>query len=238
MATAILTAVLCSTGASDAFSKQFGFNQLQVSLMFIPIGVGSILSAITVGKLVDWNYRRHAKRLGFPVVRNRAQDLTDFPIEQARLEIAFPLFLTAGAFVIIYGWFLTVKLSLAAYVIALFIVGYTLTSSFQVLNVLMVDIYPGKPSIATAANNLVRCEIGAVFSAILLPLSNAIGYGWAYTFLALLFIAFTPVLLIIMKKGPAWRKAKKAKDDKASAVKEEKAQLREAEAASGGRSKA
>lgn len=238
IATAILTVLFCSTGASDAFVKRFGFNQLQVSLVFIPIGAGSIISALSVGKLVDWNYQRHAKRLGFPVVRNRAQDLSDFPIEQARLEIALPLLVTAGIFLILYGWFLTINLTLAAYIIVLFIVGYCLTSSFQILNVLMVDIYPGKPSTATAANNLVRCEIGAVFSAILLPLSNAIGYGWAYTFLALLFIAFAPALLIVMKKGPAWRKAKKAKDDKAKAAKEEKARLREAEAASGGHTEA
>lgn len=203
--------------------------------MFIPIGCGGIVSAFTTGKLVDWNYRRHAKRLGVPVVRNRAQDLIDFPIEKARLQVAFPLFFVAGSFLIMYGWFLTVKISIAAYVITLFIAAYTLTATFQVLNVLMVDIYPGKPSVATAANNLVRCEIGAVFSAILLPLSNAIGYGWAYTFFALLLMAFAPVLLIVMRNGPAWRKKRKAKEDKAKAVKSEKADLRRAEAASGGR---
>jgi MFS family permease len=201
--------------------------------MFIPVGAGSIISAFTIGKVIDWNYRRHALRLGLPVIRNRAQDLTDFPIERARLEIAFPIILVAGGFVIMYGWFLTVKLNLAGYIISLFIVGFCLTSSFQILNVLMVDIYPGKPSVATAANNLVRCEIGAVFSAVLLPLANAIGWGWSYTFLALLFIGFAPMLLIIMKKGPAWRKAKKEKEKKAKQAKEEKAEARQTAAVGG-----
>jgi MFS family permease len=198
--------------------------------MFIPVGAGSIVSALTIGKLVDWNYRRHALRLGLPVIRNRAQDLTNFPIERARLEIAFPIIVVAGGFVIMYGWFLTVKLNLAGYIISLFIVGFCLTASFQILNVLMVDIYPGRPSVATAANNLVRCEIGAVFSAVLLPLANAIGWGWSYTFLALLFIGFSPMLLIIMKKGPAWRKAKKEKEEMAKLAKQEKAEARQAAA--------
>jgi MFS family permease len=201
--------------------------------MFIPVGAGSIISAFTAGKLVDWNYRRHSLRLGLPVVRNRAQDLTDFPIEKARLEVAFPLFFTAGAFVMIYGWFLTIKLNLAAYIICLFITGFGLTSTFQILNVLMVDIYPGRPSVATAANNLVRCWIGAVFSAILLPLADAIGWGWSYTFLALLFMGFAPILLIIMSKGPAWRKAKKEKEDKAKEAKRERAEARQAATANG-----
>jgi len=220
-----------STGASDAFAKHYHFNQVQISLMFIPVGAGSLVSAFTAGRLIDWNYRRHAKKLGMPVVRNRRQDLTNFPIEKARLQVAFPLFFLAGAFLIIYGWLLVANVNLAGPIIVLFLAGYGLTSTFQIMNVLMVDIYPGKPSIATAANNVVRCEIGAVFSAILLPLVNAIGYGWAYTFLALLFIAFAPMLLIIMKKGPRWRRERKEKEEKARVVRQEKADLRELNAA-------
>lgn len=196
--------------------------------MFIPIGAGGILSALSSGKLVDWNYRRHAKILGIPVVKNRSQDMTNFPIEKARLQVAFPMFFLAGTFLIVYGWILTVKLSLAAPIITLFISGYALTFTYQVLNVLMVDIYPGKPAVATSANNLVRCEIGAVFSAIILPMINSIGIGWAYTTLALIFTAFAPMLLIIMRKGPMWRKERKAKEDRAKLAKLEKAQLREA----------
>lgn len=130
-----------------------------------------------------------------------------------------------------YGWFLTIKLNLSAYIICFLVMGYTLTCTFQVLNVLMVDIYPGKPSVATAANNLVRCEIGAIFSAILLPMANAIGWGWSYTILALLFVGFAPMLLVIMKKGPQWRKARKAKEDKAKETKREKVEARQAAAA-------
>ncbi len=185
-----------------------------------------MLSAITSGKLVDWNYRRWCKKLGVPVVKNRRQDLTNFPIEKARLQVAFPMFFTAGAFLIAYGWILTVKISVAAPVIFLFFTGYSLTSCFQILNVLMVDIYPGKPSIATAANNFVRCEIGAVFSAILLPLVNSIGWGWAYTVLALLFIGFAPLLLFVMQKGPRWRMQRKKKEDKARAERQERRDLK------------
>jgi uncharacterized membrane protein YczE len=194
--------------------------------MFIPIGVGGVLAALTSGRLVDWNYRRHCKILGIPVVKNRRQDLTNFPIEKARLQIVLPMFFLSGSLLIAYGWILTKKLSLAAPIMSLFVVGYGLTFTFQVLNVLMVDIYPGKPSVATAANNLFRCEIGAVFTAIILPLINAIGAGWAYTVLALMFMGFAPMLLIIIKKGPRWRREKKLKEDKAKLAKQEKARLR------------
>lgn len=46
-----------STGASTAFQNVYGFDELQISLMFLPIGGGSLVSAFTTGRLVDWNYR-------------------------------------------------------------------------------------------------------------------------------------------------------------------------------------
>lgn len=190
--------------------------------MFIPIGAGSVLSAFTSGRLVDWNFRRWCLKLNVPIVKNRRQDLTNFPIERARLEIAFPAFFIGGVFLIAYGWILTIKISVAAPVVFLFFTGYALTSCFQILNVLMVDIYPGKPSVATAANNFVRCEIGAVFSAILLPLVDAIGWGGAYTLLAGLFVGFSPMLLLIMAKGPKWRRERKEREDKAKLHRQER----------------
>jgi MFS family permease len=217
-----------STGASVAFASNYGFNQIKIGLMFIPIGCGSIMSALTVGRLADLNYRRWAKKLGIPVVKNRRQDLTDFPIERARLEVIFPLFFVAVAVIIAYGWILTKKISIAAPIVLLFLMGFSLTATFQILNVLMVDIYPGKPSVATAANNFTRCEIGAIFSAILLPLVDSIGWGWAYTLLALLFVGFVPMLLFVMQRGPKWRKKRKENEDKVKAHRQEKRDLKSA----------
>ncbi|KAK9237466.1 major facilitator superfamily domain-containing protein [Lipomyces kononenkoae] len=203
-----------STGASSQFKEVYGFSDIQIALMFIPIGAGGMVSALSTGKLVDWNYRRHAKMNGFPVEKNKLQDLTDFPIETARLQVGLPLFYIGAATVIGYGWMMESKVSLAGPVILLLILGYSLTGAFQVLNILMVDIYPGKPATATAASNLVRCELGAAASAVIVPMTNAMGQGWAYTLLALLFVAYSPALLLTMKYGPRWRRAKKEKKEK------------------------
>jgi hypothetical protein len=77
----------------------------------------------------------------------------------------------------------------------------------------MVDLYPGQATSAAAANNLVRCLLGAASSAAILPMSDAMGAGWAYTTLALMFLLSCGGLLVIMKFGPQWRKARQAKED-------------------------
>ncbi|KAG9684652.1 MFS general substrate transporter, partial [Aureobasidium melanogenum] len=135
-----------STGASTAFRSVYDFDDMQVALMFIPFGVGGIVSAFTTGKAVDWNYRRHAKINGFPFVKNKQQDMTEFPLEKARLEIAMPLFYLGALTILGYGWVMDKHVSLAGPIILLFVMGYALTAAFQVYNILIVDIYPGKPA--------------------------------------------------------------------------------------------
>lgn len=203
-----------STGASSAFRRVYGFDDMQVALMFLPIGAGGIVSAFTTGRAIDWNYRRYAKKHGLSVEKNRQQDLSDFPIEKARIEIAMPLLYLGAAAVLGYGWTMDHHVSLAGPIILLFILGYALVAAFQVLNVLMVDIYPGQAATATAANNIVRCELGAAASAAIVPMSQAMGNGWSYTLLALIFVAYSPLLFWTMNSGVKWRQAKKAKAGK------------------------
>lgn len=223
---ALLNFYAVSTGASTNFSRVYAFDDMQVSLMFIPIGVGGIISAFTTGKAVDWNYRRHARKNNFPIEKNKQQDLSTFPIEQARLEIVLPLLYLGAACVLGYGWVMDHKVSLAAPIILLFFMGYSLTASFQVLNILMIDIYPGRPAVATAANNIVRCELGAAASAAIIPMADAMGNGWAYTLLALLFVAYSPALWLTMYRGMGWRKAKKERAEKKLLESEEEEERR------------
>ena len=200
------------TGATTSFHEVYHFNNIQTALMYIPIGAGGVVSAFTTGRIVDWNYRRHAKRAGLPVVKNVRQDITNLNIEQARLEVALPLFYLGNVTMIAYGWVLGRKVNLAAPVILLFIGGYTLNGTSQVLNALLVDLWPGRSAAATAASNLFRCELGAASSAAIEPMSRAMGTGWAYTTLALIAIASSVSLWSMMRYGIEWRRRRATRE--------------------------
>lgn len=172
-----------------------------------------MISAFTTGKLIDWNYRRHAKRLDFPLVKNRQTDLANFPVELARMQICLPLLVIGAIAVVAYGWILTQRVSLAAPIIMLFIFGYTLIAGSQALNVLMVDLWPTQPAAATAASNVTRCLLGAAASAAIGPMSQAMGYGWSYTVLAALFLVSSIGPLASMRYGMRWRAQKKARQE-------------------------
>ena len=221
----LLIAILyaTTTGIPYLFGKIYGFNELQLGLVYIPFGAGSLVSAISVGKAIDWNYRRHAKKNGFPLTKNRHQDLTHFPIERARLEVALPLLYVGNIGSIAYGWTLDYKTNLAGPLILLFVFGYGSMAAFQVLQILMVDLNPGNAASATAANNLFRCLLGAGATAVVLPMINRMGIGWAYTFASLVWIALSPTLWLLIRYGPRWRKERKEKEDRKKNAKAEKA---------------
>ena len=82
--------------------------------------------------MIDWNYKRIAKKLNFPIEKNRQTDLSNFPIEAARMQIALPVFLTGAAAIIGYGWLMAHKVSLAGPIIMLFLIGYCLIAGTQV----------------------------------------------------------------------------------------------------------
>lgn len=222
----LLQLYITMTGVASLFAGIYGFNEIQIALCFIPLGVGAILSSFMVGRLMDLNFRRHATRLGIPVVKNRRHDLENFPIERARLEIAVPMLYACMGLLIAYGWVLQAQTNLAGPLVLLFFIGVTNSGAFQVMNTLIVDYYPAKAATAAAASNLFRCLLGAGATAVLGPMLDAWGVGWTYTFWAVLWIVFSPALALLVKYGPEWRRARaekvKAKKEKKESAREEK----------------
>jgi hypothetical protein len=87
----------------------------------------------------------------------------------------------------------------------------------------MVDIWPGKAATSIAANNFVRCELGAVATAIIDPMCRAMGRGWAYTTFALIQIAYVPVSMYIMRNGIQMRRSKAERGARKKQAKQETA---------------
>ncbi|KAF4231748.1 hypothetical protein CNMCM6805_010337 [Aspergillus fumigatiaffinis] len=200
------------TGASTSFHELYGFNDIQSALMYIPIGAGGIVASFVTGPLVDWNYRRHALRAGLPVEKRKQSDLSNFNVERARLEIALPAFYICCAMMIAYGWVMNHKVNLAGPVILLFLFSLGLSCASQVLNALLVDLWPKRSAAATAANNLFRCELGAGASAAIAPMTKAMGHGWAYTTLALICVFSTGCLWWTMFFGIRCRQKRAQKE--------------------------
>ena len=198
-----------TAGAPSQFQEIYHLNAGKLGLVFIPFGVGSIVAAITTGTMINRNFQRHALRLNLPMARNRYQDLADFPIEKARLEVALPTFYLGAGTMIAYGWVLQFQTNLAGPLIMLFLMGWSLVSASQAISVLMVDIHPERAASVSAAGNLSRCLLAAGSSAAIVPMINAMGKGWAYTVTSLAWVVFSPLLWVLAMRGHGWRRQRK-----------------------------
>ncbi|CAI7566543.1 unnamed protein product [Penicillium glandicola] len=202
-----------SASIPSIFNDLYGLDDLQVGLCYIPFGLGATIASVINGKLLDFNYRRLAKQLNFPLTKNRETDLRNFPIEKARLQLAFPLLALGSICVLVFGWFLDRGIHLAAPTCILFLMGLGLTGAFNTVSTLLVDLYPTQAAKATAANNFMRCLLGAGATALIDPMLSAMGRGWCFTFIALVMMATMPLLLIVIRKGPDWREERRLKEE-------------------------
>jgi MFS family permease len=209
------------TSAALLLPEIYGLDALHVGLCFLPIGIGSFLASVVTGRLVDWNFRRTARRVGYEVVPGQANDLRSFPIELARVQIALPSTAVGILATLGYGWAMETNAHLAVPLVMMFFAGLALTSAFNTLSVLVVDLYPQNPATAAAANNLVRCLMGAGATAIVLYMIDAMGRGWCFTFVALVLLVLSPILWVLQRYGPRWREERR--------VRKEAAQIKAAE---------
>lgn len=202
------------TSFTSEFAKNYKFNSLQVGLCYIPSGMGSFTAAVVTGRTVDWNFRRLAKSIGMELHSSKQPDLTHFPIEKARLQVLLPIAISASAFTVAYGWSMEARTSLAAPLIFNFCVSFCVSSTFQGTSTLVVDLNQDRPGTATAAMNLVRCWLGAGATAMAIPMINRMGIGWVSVFIAGVWLALSPIILLIIRYGPGWRAEKRQKLDR------------------------
>lgn len=211
-----------ATSMSGQLKDLYGLSEIDIGLMYMPMAGGSIVAAFVVGPSLNWNYRRHAKRLGMTLGRGRQEDLSHFPIERARLEVGLPLLALATGVLFAWGWALQYRCSIAVPAVLLFLMGVGMIGFTNSCSVLIVDMYPGKAGAATAANNLTRCLIGAAATAVISPMIDGIGAGWAFTAFGCLYVLGLPMLLLIMKNGIKWRRRLREKQARKMARAEEK----------------
>ncbi|KAE8391329.1 major facilitator superfamily domain-containing protein [Aspergillus alliaceus] len=139
----------------DQLQEKYGLGTLHNLCYFAP-GIGAMPSILVVGRLLDWYFRRYAKRFGLELNKDKLQDLTDISIKIARLQVCLPLPLFTGISLIAYGWTMQARTPLATLMIFLFLQSFSSSSAFSGFSNLIIDL-----DVAFAE-----------------PLSNASGIGW------------------------------------------------------------
>ncbi|KAL4736005.1 major facilitator superfamily domain-containing protein [Aspergillus similis] len=210
----MLTNVALLTSTPSLFSEIYGFNDLQIGLCFLPLGIGAGLGAVLNGYFLNRSYRRHAESLDLPLDPSIATTLQDFPIEQARLRTYFPLIGLTILTLVPYGFVLERRANLSAPLILQFLNGFATIACTNTLNTLLVDLFPDEPATAAAACNLIRCWLGALGAAVVNYMLGGMGWGWCFVFLGLLLLASFGLVWAELVYGANWRESRRLRRER------------------------
>lgn len=82
----------------------YHLNEWQAGIIYLPFGVGGMVSTLFSGWLLDTAYRKARTKCGLPTDKVRGDDLKDFAIERARLEVMWLPMIVTGICTVGYGW--------------------------------------------------------------------------------------------------------------------------------------
>ncbi|KAI9034899.1 MFS general substrate transporter [Aspergillus affinis] len=192
----------------DQLQMKYNLTTLQGSLCYFSTGFGTMSSVVVIGRLLDWNFRRHARMLGIEISKDKQQDLTGFPIERARLQLGIPFIIFSGIMLLVYAWTLQIQTHLAVPLIFLFFQSFGSSCAYSCFNNLIMDLNQQRPGTASAALNLSRCWMGAGGVALTGPLNRIAGIGWMGVVIAGVWLAFSPFIGLVIRSGLRWREGR------------------------------
>jgi predicted MFS family arabinose efflux permease len=106
LAGSILYMIFCASHASlsTTLVDVYSLNELEAGLVYLPYGVSCLVSTFLSGKLIDRDYRIVARKYGIAINTEGGDDMSCFPIEEARLRSIFAPTFLAMASLVGYGW--------------------------------------------------------------------------------------------------------------------------------------
>jgi len=100
---------------------------------------------------------------------------------------------------------MTAILPLAVPLVFMFVIGILSTYGMTASTVILTDLFSDQAASANAANNLVRCLMGASGTAAVQYMVDAIGDGWTFTIVGGVCLAVQPLLWLELAYGRKWR---------------------------------
>ncbi|KAJ8128916.1 hypothetical protein O1611_g4717 [Lasiodiplodia mahajangana] len=217
---------MVTSTTTGLFKASFGLNEFLIGLCFLANGSGTIIGSAIIGKLMMLDFKSAEEEYkawkGLPAdYEIPPKDLPiDFSIERARLRHLPWITVLFIVSVELYG--LSVEPSpliskpgwIAVPLLLQFLIAATSNAVFAMNQTIVSDLCPGRGAGATAINNLVRCELGAVGVSVAQILIDMFGPAWAFLGLALFTVACTPTAILTWMYGSTWRAARMRRQGK------------------------
>lgn len=184
------------TALSSLVKDKYHTTEIQIGLIFLANGAGSMIGTVLTGKFLDYDYKKTVRKYG--------GDEQQVPIEKARLRTVWIWSVLESASVLVFGWTVDQGVHISVPIICFFILGWSAISLQSMVSTYLVDIHHGQSASAMASLNLLRCLLGAGGTAVVGPLINGINAGWTFTLLSGIMFFLGGAVLLQIFYGKRW----------------------------------
>ncbi|KAH9028700.1 major facilitator superfamily domain-containing protein [Lactarius pseudohatsudake] len=180
---------------SRTLGDHYNYDALKIGLVLLSFGVGSVLGSVLGGRWSDRVLRRLTSANGGHRLPEACHPFT-------KLAMVFlPLSVVA------YAWLAQERVHVASLCTALFFIGFFSVWIYSSTLAYIVDANPGRSSAAVATNSWFRGAAAFVFTEAAVPLQDSMGDGGLYTLWAGILVLSELMLLLVLRRGGAWREA-------------------------------
>lgn len=189
---------------SRTLSDYYDYDALQIGLVLLSYGIGSMCGSLFGGRWSDRTFARLKQENGGK------------GYAEMRLASTRPVMWFLPPAIIGYAWVCEKHVHVVAICIMLCLSGFFSTWVYASTLAYMVDANPGRSSTVVATNSAFRCVFAFVAIEVAIPIQVAIGDGDLYTLWGGIMIIMEALILAVLYKGQKWREACEEKDRRKS----------------------
>ncbi|KAI9064704.1 vacuolar DHA amino acid exporter [Trametes sanguinea] len=178
---------------SRTLANKYDYNALQIGLVLLAFGVGSLCGSVLGGRYSDYVFRKLK-------ARNGGVSSAEMRLQSTMVPMVF-----LPPSVIAYGWVCERHVNVGAICVMLFLSGFFSICIYSSTLAYIVDANNGRSSSAAATNSAFRGIAAFVAAEVAVPLQQSIGDGGLYSLWAGLMLLSELLILLVWWKGSAWR---------------------------------
>lgn len=184
---------LLFTTFPTVFQSQYNFSTGKIGLIYLGIGVGSLLSLLVIGFTSDRLLRHLA-----------AKNNTTYKPEY-RLPPLIPSSFCIPIGLFWYGWAAHTHTHWIVPILGTVWIGFGINTLMMCTSTYLIDAHPSYEASASAACTSVRSLIGAILPLAGRSMFDALGLGWGNSLLGIVALALCPLTWIFWKYGERLR---------------------------------
>ncbi|CAD1808107.1 MFS antiporter QDR2 [Candida parapsilosis] len=191
------TMVLTSLSA-ELESSKYNYSVMHVGLIYLPQGIACLVGSMSVGRFMNWYYRRRKAAYDKQVEELPLDQRPPFNQVATRLTLCVAPALLMIIGLVIFGWCIEYNRHIISIIVSTILIAFSSSVFISICTTLLVDLHPGQGSASTSCLNLMRCWLAALGVGVLDRMIDAMNLGGTYTLVAGFCLLFDLCLIYVL----------------------------------------